>query len=171
MYLGHKSVDGREQVLSEHLRNTAELAGEFADSFHCRDWGYACGLMHDIGKYSAEFQKRIRGENHHVDHSTAGAVEMKNNKCFPAAYCIAGHHAGLPDGGYAADDSTRATLQGRLKKRIPDYSAFREEIGQVSLKSPAMKVLDKKEGAFAMTFSSGQTFGLQAGADDHRLTM
>ena len=152
MYLGHKSVDGREQTLSEHLRNTAELAGEFADSFHCRDWGYACGLMHDIGKYSAEFQKRLRGENHHVDHSTAGAVEMKNNKCFPTAYCIAGHHAGLPDGGYAADDSTRPTLQGRLKKRIPDYSAFREEIEQVSLKSPAMKVLDKKEGAFAMTF-------------------
>lgn len=165
MYLGHKSVDGREQALSEHLRNTAEMAGEFASCFDCHDWGYACGLMHDIGKYSAEFQKRIRGAEHHVDHSTAGAVEMKNNKCFPAAYCIAGHHAGLPDGGYAADDSTRPTLQGRLKKRIPDYSAFREEIEQVSLKSPAMKVLDKKEGAFAITFFIRMIYSCLVDAD------
>ena len=59
-----------EQALFEHLRNTAELAGKFADCFHCRDWGYACGLMHDIGKYSAEFQRRIRGENFSVDHSS-----------------------------------------------------------------------------------------------------
>ena len=165
MYLGHKSVDGREQALSEHLRNTAELAGEFADYFHCRDWGYACGSMHDIGKYSAEFQKRIRGDGHYVDHSTAGAVEMKNKKCFPAAYCIAGHHTGLPDGGYAADDSTRPTLQGRLKKRIPDYSAFREEIEQVSLKSPAMKVLDKKEGVFAVTFFIRMLYSCLVDAD------
>jgi CRISPR-associated endonuclease/helicase Cas3 len=38
--------------------------------------GPACrvaGLYHDLGKYSAEFQRRIRGADVSVDHSTAGA--------------------------------------------------------------------------------------------------
>ena len=57
-YLAH--IDGdREQSVKEHLQGTAELAEKFAAKFRKADWGYCCGMLHDIGKYSAEFQKKI----------------------------------------------------------------------------------------------------------------
>ncbi len=50
-YIAH--CDGeREQSILEHLQGTAERAGRL-----CRkvlekgDWGYCCGMLHDIGKY------------------------------------------------------------------------------------------------------------------------
>ena len=39
-------------------RGTAERAGEFAEKFGKREWGYCCGMLHDIGKYSKEFQRK-----------------------------------------------------------------------------------------------------------------
>ena len=58
-YLAH--IDGdREQSVKEHLQGTAELAEKFAAKFRKADWGYCCGMLHDIGKYSAEFQKKIK---------------------------------------------------------------------------------------------------------------
>ena len=68
------------QTIKEHLEGTAKLSGEFAEKFGKQDWGYCCGMLHDIGKYSIDFQKRILGENNYrVDHSTAGArVCLKN---------------------------------------------------------------------------------------------
>ena len=72
-YIGHLEGE-RTQLLIEHLKGTAELCESFAAKFGKEQWGYCCGLLHDIGKYSSEFQKRIRGEsNAEVDHSTAGA--------------------------------------------------------------------------------------------------
>ena len=29
-------------------RGTAERAGEFAEKFGKREWGYCCGMLHDI---------------------------------------------------------------------------------------------------------------------------
>ena len=72
-YLAHKREDGITQSLKEHLENTAQLAGKFAKEFDAYDWGYCAGMLHDIGKYSDEFQERINGSNKKVDHSTAGA--------------------------------------------------------------------------------------------------
>ena len=54
-------------------RGTTERAGEFAEKFGKREWGYCCGMLHDIGKYSKEFQKKIQeNTNERVDHATAG---------------------------------------------------------------------------------------------------
>ena len=72
-YLAHINDKKEEQLLKEHLVNTAKLCAQFAAKFGVYDWGYCCGLLHDIGKYSPEFQKRIRGSKERVDHSTAGA--------------------------------------------------------------------------------------------------
>lgn len=68
-------IDGdRIQTNKEHLYGTANLAGRFADSFGKREWGFCCGLLHDIGKYSLAFQNKIKiDSNRRVDHSTAGA--------------------------------------------------------------------------------------------------
>lgn len=77
MYLAHISEDKlREQSIIEHAEGVAELSGMFAACFGCKEWGYGCGLMHDIGKYSVEFQQRLHG-GPKVDHATAGAKELK----------------------------------------------------------------------------------------------
>ena len=118
-YLAHKrEKDGTTQSLKEHLENTAEMAGRFAEEFGAYDWGYCAGMLHDIGKYSAEFQRRINGSEEKVDHSTAGAQLCWNMKDLHQflSYCIAGHHSGLPDTGGKAD--TEGSLYGRLHKKI-----------------------------------------------------
>ena len=52
-YLAHISEDKqREQSIKSHLEETALLAKEFAEEFGYGEWGYFCGLLHDIGKYS-----------------------------------------------------------------------------------------------------------------------
>lgn len=127
MYIAHLSKDKlRKQSVLEHLQNTAKLSGEFADAFTCRDWGYGCGYLHDLGKYSKEFKRRIEDNGPKVDHSTAGAKEFYNRNNFLAAYCVAGHHSGLMNGGINEADGK--TLIGRMSKKIPDYSAFSDEI-------------------------------------------
>lgn len=45
------------QPLADHLRNVAELAAGFGASFGASDWARLAGQWHDLGKYSAEFQR------------------------------------------------------------------------------------------------------------------
>jgi len=67
--------DDRIQTVKCHLEETAQLAREFA--MPKSDNAYVCALLHDIGKYSDQFQKCIQGlSKNKVDHSTAGAVEL-----------------------------------------------------------------------------------------------
>ena len=126
-YIAHKDGE-REQLIKEHLEGTAERAGEFAEKFGKKEWGYCCGMLHDIGKYSEEFQRKIQEDtNDRVDHATAGAQVCKERGGYYSilSYCIAGHHAGLPDYGNTAMNSS---LCGRWKKRICDYHAYKDEI-------------------------------------------
>ena len=143
-YLAHTNENGEEQTLLEHLRNTADLSGKFANSFGAYEWGYNCGLLHDIGKYSLKFQERLHGNNEMVDHSTAGAKWCWNQKGAHQflSYCIAGHHAGLPDTGGASDTSAQGTMMGRLKKRLEDYQRFSEEIEIPELKTLPFQPLE-----------------------------
>jgi len=113
--------------LYDHLRKTADIALKHAQKFDDSNLAYLCGLLHDAGKFSEDFQERLRkkvsGENaNRVDHSTAGAQE--GFKKYPdlgmlLSYCISGHHVGLPDGQH---------LENRLNKKIQDYSDFRKDI-------------------------------------------
>lgn len=131
-FAAHASEDGKFQLLSDHLYGTAKKAGAFADAFGAEDLGYLAGLMHDIGKYSKEFQDRIFRNGPKVDHSTAGAYECATRLRQPwPAFVIAGHHTGLPDMG-TGTDGDHTTLLARLEKaregRLPDYSAWQDEI-------------------------------------------
>lgn len=78
-YISHRRNDGAEQSVSEHLCGTATLAHTFACEFGAENLAKVTALFHDIGKYSTEFQRRIRGQDIRVDHSTAGARELASN--------------------------------------------------------------------------------------------
>jgi CRISPR-associated endonuclease Cas3-HD len=60
MYIAHiREEDKAKQSLMDHLYGTADLAGAFGEAFNNREYAYLCGLLHDLGKYSKEFQKRL----------------------------------------------------------------------------------------------------------------
>ena len=132
-FLAHiEPESAKEQSLLSHLQNTAALAAEFAAPFGAEEMAYRSGMMHDLGKYSQAFQQRLRGSSQRVDHSTAGAFEAFKQQAFAAAFCVAGHHGGLPNGGTQADTTDDASLLARIKRGqnglLEDYSAFRQEV-------------------------------------------
>jgi len=121
----HRASDGEWQTLESHLLGVAELAGRFASKLQLQKQGELLGLLHDLGKYSQEFQTylksatgalnqdedeewvdsdSLRGK---VDHSSAGAqyvwqkLSDRGQKDRIAAQvmalCIASHHSGLID--------------------------------------------------------------------------
>lgn len=149
-YLGHLDEEtGREQLLRDHLTGVADLAGRFAAPFGEEAMGRLLGLYHDIGKYSREFQEYLRADETEkkrhrgrIDHSTAGAQEivklgqgtgqgkssrLSKGMAHVMAFCIAGHHGGIPNQGTSANTEEEGTLLGRLKRRnLPDYRAYHE---------------------------------------------
>lgn len=125
------------QTVKDHLENTARLALSLGEDIGLSEFAYIAALLHDIGKYSLAFQNRLNGANIRIDHSTAGAQEVI--KLFKKdadqqlmgillAYCISGHHSGLLDYGSVIDCETDGTLQARLKKKLPDYKYYAQEI-------------------------------------------
>ncbi len=131
-YLAHSATDTNleGQPLKEHLENVAKLCTAFCKAFRAENDGRLCGLYHDIGKYSLAFQKRLNGVKIQVDHSSAGALLLFDKKNFPAAMCIAGHHAGLADRGTRNDlaDTFRARINRARNDGIEDYGAWRGEL-------------------------------------------
>ena len=149
-YLGHLDEEtGREQLLRDHLTGVADLAGRFAAAFGEEAMGRLLGLYHDIGKYSREFQAYLRADEEEkkrrrgrIDHSTAGTQEvvrlrqsaddeqsrrLGRGMAQVMAFCIAGHHGGIPNQGTTANTAEDGTLLGRLKRRkLPDYRAYHE---------------------------------------------
>ena len=131
IYLAHKNEQGQTQNVLNHLQGVAQLCRKFALEFNAAEQGYMTGLLHDLGKYSQAFQKRLQG-GAKVDHATAGAWECWRNGQPYAAFAIIGHHGGLPNGGSQGDNTDQNTFCGRINKaksgKLPDYSAWQQEI-------------------------------------------
>lgn len=141
IFLAHTDPEnGREQTVLEHLKGTACLAAEFAAAFGAAEEGKRCGMLHDIGKYSDAFQRRIRNSGERVDHSTAGALKAWELRDVPAALSVAGHHGGLPNVGTKMDAETEASLWARVnraqKNGLADCSAFQTEVEIPAAKLP-----------------------------------
>jgi CRISPR-associated endonuclease/helicase Cas3 len=120
------------EQLSTHLDKVAESTAMFSDEFGAQAWGEILGSCHDLGKFSNEFQLYLSKpelesadagveedtSGKRVDHSTFGArfVEKGVGKIAGQllAFCIAGHHTGLPDETSAEDAGQRSTLRYKL---------------------------------------------------------
>lgn len=130
------------QLLEEHLRQTAELAAKFASKLGLGMHGELIGLLHDLGKYSDEFQKYLDsaagmadsdqddyidlcGMRGKVDHSTAGAQLLHGHQSFGGdqaaivrqvlSLCIASHHSGVID---CLSPSAADTFTARMHKSV-----------------------------------------------------
>lgn len=124
-YVAHVRKDGCIQSLHQHLLGVADLSRQNATKIDMGVAGELLGLLHDLGKYSEEFQNylksatnllnqdededfvdasRLRGR---IDHSSAGAQlvwrelskqgGMGNLAGQTLSLCIASHHSGLID--------------------------------------------------------------------------
>jgi CRISPR-associated endonuclease/helicase Cas3 len=132
--LAHLDEDGREHALEDHLEKVGVIARNFSAKWGAGDFGEAAGVLHDLGKYAADFQSYIRAGSKkpeerrdahieeddeaassrrgRVDHSSAGALKARDlygPLGEMLAFVIAGHHAGLAD---------REALQCRMERKV-----------------------------------------------------
>ncbi len=118
---------GLRQTMKEHLTNVATMASRFAESFGGADEAYLAGILHDLGKYSERFSRRLEGKEKGLDHWTAGAwVALTKGKSVGAALAIQGHHIGLQRGDI---DSLReldplASIQRSIELSETDVEAL-----------------------------------------------
>jgi CRISPR-associated endonuclease/helicase Cas3 len=83
------------------------------------------------------------------------------------AYCIAGHHSGLPDYGSQIDVETDGTLQARQKKIPEDYSAYKSELDPSKLALPerlAIRPIKDRTG-FSVAFLTRMLYSTLVDAD------
>ncbi|WP_457575821.1 CRISPR-associated helicase Cas3' [Desulfomarina sp.] len=99
------------QPLKDHLENVAERASASARFFRGDEWAFPAGKNHDIGKGTLSWQAWLRNVNQIVDefadsynghpnHAATGAQLLFRQSAQAGkllAYCIAGHHGGLPN--------------------------------------------------------------------------
>ncbi len=170
MIVAHKREDGTEQSLEEHALKTAELARKFAAVFGCGELGYAAGILHDLGKQCPGFQKRILDNGPKVEHSAAGAkvcFDLKHKLGTLLAYCISGHHSGLPDCGTQASTMDEGTLIGKMKRQEKDswdYTSFLKELAFTPPgKLPSF--LSTGRGGFTWSFFTRMLYSCLVDAD------
>jgi CRISPR-associated endonuclease/helicase Cas3 len=128
-----KSKDKSDwQPLSSHLDNVCLAAGVFAEPFNAQIWAMIIGQNHDLGKGSKQWQAYLRHVNNVVDefhpfydghpsHAFTGAQWLyKRSKIVGKllAYCIAGHHAGLPNW----DDVGRSALKEKMEEQYAEIA-------------------------------------------------
>lgn len=110
---------GRKEPLLEHLGRVASRAQTYAECFRAPTEAYIAGILHDLGKYGPEFQKRLKGESRGVDHWSMGAwVALQTYQLHgvAAALAIQGHHIGLKE---ATPDSLRNLDPAKLRQAHP----------------------------------------------------
>lgn len=142
LYIAHKN-----HTLEQHLLGVSDKAKCFSAKINLPAQGELIGLLHDLGKYSAEFQGYIQsaiglinededdyvdaqGLKGRVDHSTAGAQliweELTKHGDIGRivgqilALCVASHHSGLID---CISSGTGAPAIDKFTKRMGTLEA------------------------------------------------
>lgn len=173
-YYAHSGGEDRAgwHRLSEHLRETGARASRFLDPAGCGDLARAAGLLHDLGKYTAEFQARLNG-GPPCDHATAGAKVAVDrygggggNKPSPGkllAYAIAGHHTGLANG---VNGHNPLALEDRLRRPVPELDpAWEREIALPDLGRTPLKPRDREMAGFCAALATRMVFSALVDAD------
>ncbi|MHB2026307.1 MAG: CRISPR-associated helicase Cas3' [Elusimicrobiota bacterium] len=149
---------GATQSLEAHLLGVAGLSGSLAAKIGLNEQGELLGLLHDLGKYSSEFQTYLqsavglinsdeddyvdaRGLKGKVDHSTAGAQlvwkelskqgDMGRIVGQILGLCIASHHSGLID---CLSSAANHPVEDMFTKRINKQDGrthLREAMGKM----------------------------------------
>ncbi|MCL2323470.1 MAG: CRISPR-associated endonuclease Cas3'' [Oscillospiraceae bacterium] len=167
MYIAIKDeTTGYSEPLLDHLNRVGDLSSNFAKSFNLSDQAYVLGYLHDLGKYSKEFQKQINNSNITLDYSIAGALELfhrfySDKDLFSIAkllgMVLTGHHNGLLNLG-VGQDLDNGTHESKFKKHLKDYyngfyeidenaiKIYKEDLDEKIQKSLKSKQDDKKIG-------------------------
>lgn len=143
--------------LTEHSEETARLAEEFASKFHSESWGKACGMAHDAGKGRLLWQQYLKtksgydqdahleGRAGKIPHAIHGAelVEHLYGKGIGRilAYCIAGHHTGLPDWSIAEGSGYSSLQFQKTQAKDVDQinSIIKERLAKIKPTNPPWK--------------------------------
>lgn len=152
------------QRLSNHLTNVADMAGYFSECFGAKRWGHCAGLLHDAGKATSAFQRRLEGSPERVDHSTFGAILAKKtggNLGLLLSYAIAGHHGGIPNGG---EQETQLHFRLKLNKI--------QKTEKLDLLNPCLNgkldfpfKISRETGGFSLSFFTRMIFSCLVDAD------
>lgn len=157
------------QSLADHLAGTGRLAAANAQAFCASTVALAAGLLHDLGKYTRQFQSRLKGEFPKMDHATWGArvaIERYGAIGQLLAYAIAGHHAGLANG---RGEGARTSLRDRLSSVLPELlPAWERELSLPQadeLGLPAGFQVCRERGAFQLALLTRMLFSCLVDAD------
>lgn len=170
------------EPLYRHLTEVSRIAAEFAGAFGAAGWGQLLGRWHDLGKYSGAFQQYLlssadsqdAGEEcaapGRVDHSTFGARHaaraVGGHKGMLLAFCIAGHHAGLPNALPTDSGDERSSLKFRLSEQdrhIPRVDLPAEEETPPKLTLPFTP--SGPSSSFQVAFFTRMLFSVLVDAD------
>lgn len=153
-YIAHiKSSDGIEQLLQDHLLDSKKIAENLGKKIAIPHLTGLAGLLHDLGKYSNDFQNYLRKavndpgsvKRGSVDHSTAGGkllynkFHQQNNTQLEriiaeiVGNAIISHHSGKGLQDFLSPESIESDYLKRvMEKEIPDFdkicSRFFEEV-------------------------------------------
>jgi CRISPR-associated endonuclease/helicase Cas3 len=166
-------VEEKWEHIADHLALVGAMATRFAGRFDADMLGDVAGRLHDIGKMSATFQAYIRGNGalKGPDHATAGAREAVRlygpHLGRILAYCIAGHHAGLADGG---SEHLPGTLSHRVEtKQIEPYTGWESHAGTLpersAIRMPAPLNAKSQHPGFERAFFIRMLFSALVDAD------
>lgn len=169
---GNRSDQSDWQLLHEHLIGTGRRAERYASVFGAELLAMVAGRLHDLGKYTDRFQRRLLGEVPKIDHATWGARIARERYAGLGtliAYGIAGHHAGLANGGLG---ECRSSLRERLsddyrESQLPpllsDWEGEIELPGALTL--PRSFTAVRERGAFQFALLARMIFSCLVDAD------
>ena len=145
-----------ERLLT-HLTNVASVAGYYAAVFGGQKFAEVCGWLHDLGKYSHEFQDYIRrvingehavrGETVHSLQGALYAFRHLDNVGIAdiVVNVVASHHGALTDmlGAHGRVSEERLACKGlqRGEKLLVSY----EEVKSVPEASQALCQIDEEK--------------------------
>lgn len=158
--------DGSIQPLRDHLTGVSRLARCHADKIGLAHQGELIGLLHDLGKYSEEFQNYLKsavgllnpdedeefvdaqGLKGKVDHSSAGAQfvwrELSDQGQLGSivgqilALCIASHHSGLIDCLTSEPNRPVEDAFTRRMNKLDERTHLGEALGKPNSRTSAM---------------------------------